>query len=146
MFCFGFFYFSSSPTRACHSTQRQRTGSPFPEGVPAGHGVQPNGGVLLRTGPPLLAELHVQVQSYGGRGPETPVTPRMPQCVAPGRRLTQVRVQTHPTWQQAGFHAIYLTWHRDAVDVIHENGVQTLLIRLFYFNISFLQYLSSISW
>lgn len=95
-----------SPSRACHSSQRQCTGSSFPERVPAGHGVKPNGGILLRTGPSFLAEFHIQVQSYRGRGPETSVTAWVPQCVAPGRGFTQVRAQ--PTWQQAGFNVISL--------------------------------------
>ncbi len=67
--------FFPSPSRACHSTQRQRAGSSFPERVPAGHGVKPNRGILLRTGPSFLAELHIQVQGYRSRGPKTSLTP-----------------------------------------------------------------------
>lgn len=70
-----FFPSPSSPSRSCHSTQRQRARSPVPERVPAGHGIKPHRGILLRTGPSFLAELHVQVQGYRGRGPETSVTP-----------------------------------------------------------------------
>lgn len=87
------------PSRTGWSSQRQCTGSSFPERVPAGHGVKPNGGILLRTRPSFLAEFHIQVQSYCGRGPETSVAPWMPQCVAPGRGFTQVRAQ--PTWQKS---------------------------------------------
>lgn len=85
-------FFPSLPSRAGLSSERQRTRPSFPERVSAGHGVKPHRGVLLRTGPSVLAELHIQVQSYCGRGPETPVTSWVPQCIAPWRGFTQVRV------------------------------------------------------
>lgn len=93
----------SSPSRARHSTQRQCAGSSFPERVPAGHGIKPNRGILLRTGPSFPAELYIQVQGYRGWGPETSVTPWVPQRIAPGRGFTQVRAQTYSTWQQDGY-------------------------------------------
>ena len=89
-----FLFFLSAPCRSRHSTQRKCAGSSLPERVPAGHGVKSHGGVLLRPGPPLPAELHFQVQGHRGRGPETSVPPRVSQRVAPGRRFTQVRAQT----------------------------------------------------
>lgn len=103
-------HYPHSIFRACHSSQRQHSGSSFPEGVSAGHGVKPNRGVLLRTRSSFPAELNVQVQSYSCRGPETAVTSWVPQCVVAWRGFTQVRAQTHLTRQQAGLNAISLSF------------------------------------
>lgn len=83
--------FVLTPSRSRHPTQRQLTGSALPKRVPAGHGVEPHRGLLLRTGPTVPAELHVQVQGHSGRGPETSVTPGVSQRVSAGRSFTEVR-------------------------------------------------------
>lgn len=47
-------------------------------------------GVLLGTGTPVAAQLHLQVQSDRWGGPETTVTARVPQRFSAGRRTKKV--------------------------------------------------------
>ncbi|XP_025057641.1 transcription factor AP-2-alpha isoform X3 [Alligator sinensis] len=47
-------------------------------------GGEPQRGLLLRAGPPLAAQLHLQVQGHGGGSAETPLPARVPQRVSAG--------------------------------------------------------------
>lgn len=54
-------------------------------------------GVLLGTGPPVAAQLHLQVQSDRGGGAEETVTARVPQRLLVGGRVEKVGQQK---WQE----------------------------------------------
>ena len=55
---------------------------------------EPHRPVLLGTGPPVAAQLHLQVQSHHRRGEEKTVPPRVPQRLPTGGHIAQVGADT----------------------------------------------------